>query len=191
MKTPLRYAVIATLFLGALLVTAQSTLAQAAVSAQRGAEFTPFTMTTLLAPDWGPTNNLGYTVGMDYTRFIRSIVQPSLEFRFTKANGTTVNERSYAGGLKLQTSIHGIHPYATVLMGHADIDFVHPIGTYYGDASMIYTLGGGADFNVTRQWSVRMDFTDQHWNLDPNSLTPTAFGLGVAYSIPFHVGRVL
>jgi len=76
-------------------------------------------------------------------------------------------------------------------MGHADIDFVHPIGTYYGDASMIYTLGGGADFNVTRQWSVRMDFTDQRWNLDPNSLTPTAFGLGVAYSIPFHVGRVL
>ena len=179
------------LFLTILLTSAGTASAQALITAGRGTEFAPFAQTTLVSPDWGPSNNLGYTVGIDYTRFIRSIVQPSLEIRFTGANGKTVNERSYTGGLKLQTSIHRVHPYATVLVGYGTIAFNYPNGKYTGDDSVIYSLGGGADFNVTSQWKLRLDFTQQEWNLGTNSpLTPMTFGVGVSYALPFHNGRV-
>lgn len=177
------------LALVALLPLSTTARGQAMVGAERGAELAPFGMATVLSPDWGPTHNLGYTVGLDYTHFIRSIVQPSLEARLTSANGSTVNESSYSGGLKLQASIHGIHPYATVLAGRGTIKFNYNNGNYYGDASIIYSFGGGAEFNVTPAWKVRVDYTHQHWNLNPNTLTPTAVGIGLAYRLPFFSGQ--
>ena len=65
--------------LGLLLATTQIASAQAIVSAERGAEISAFGQATYISPDWGQKDNLGYTLGVDYTRFIRSIVQPSLE----------------------------------------------------------------------------------------------------------------
>jgi opacity protein-like surface antigen len=177
------------LLLGALFAT-QSASAQATVSAQRGAEFAPFAQTILLRPDYGPTSNLGYTLGFDYTRFIRSIVQPSIEFRTIHANGSTVNERSYLGGLKLQTTVHGFRPYATLLVGHGNIDFLHPANNYYSDNALIYSVGGGADFKVTSQWKLRVDMAQQFWNLGPMTLSPMTFGIGASYSIPFHRGQL-
>jgi opacity protein-like surface antigen len=162
---------------------------QASVTAQRGAEIAPWVQTTYLRPDYGQPNNIGYTVGGDYTRFIRSVVQPSLEIRYTSASGTQVNESSFTGGLKLQTTIYGVHPYATMLAGTGHITFVHPVSANYpGDTSFVYSLGGGLEFNVLPSWKLRADFTDQHWDLDPAILTPMAFSVGVSYSIPFHGG---
>jgi len=174
----------------ALLASSRIAPAQALVTAQRGAEIAPFVQTTLLHPDWGPTSNLGYTVGVDYTRFIRSIVQPSLEVRMTSANGNTVGERTYIGGLKLQTTIHGIRPYATVLGGEGQITFTHPVGNYLNDSTFVYSLGGGVAFTLHSQLDLRLDFTDQQWNLQPGTLTPMTFGVGIAYRLPFHNGRV-
>jgi hypothetical protein len=179
------------LLLGVLLAATTIAPAQAMITAGRGAEFAPFATTTLVRPDWGPGSNLGYTAGIDYTRFIRSIVQPSIEFRVTGANGATVNERTYAGGLKLQTTIHRIHPYATVLVGYGTIAFNYNNHGYQGDNSVIYSYGGGADFDVTSLWKVRFDVTAQNWKLGNNAtLTPATFSVGVAYSLPFHTGRV-
>jgi len=161
--------------------------AQAIPTMQRGAEFAPFVQTTIVNPDWAQTKNIGFTAGFDYTRFIPSIVQPSLEFRATRANGHTVNESTYLGGIKLQTTIHNIHPYAVVLAGKGIITFNYFYnGGLKGDDSAVYAYGGGAEFNVRRSWKVRAEYTQQHWNLDPNTLTPSALGFGVAYSVPFH-----
>jgi hypothetical protein len=178
------------LLLSGFFAAATAAQAQAMVSAQRGAEIAPFVQTTLINPDWGQTNNLGYTAGIDYTRFIRSIVQPSLEFRMTSANGTSVNERTYAGGLKLQTTVHNTRPYLVLLVGYGDVTFTYPGHVFPGDNSIIYTIGGGADVNVTSRWKLRVDVTQQHWNLDPNTLTPITAGVGVSYSLPFHTGQV-
>jgi hypothetical protein len=162
--------------------------AQATVVGQRGAELAPFIQTTLLAPDWGQAHNIGITAGVDYTRFIRSsLFQPSLELRVVSADGANVGERSYLGGFKLQTTIHGIRPYAVVLAGDGQITFHNQAAQgYTSDDSFVYSLGGGAEFNVLPQWKLRADFTQQHWNLEPQLLTPMAFSVGVAYSIAFH-----
>jgi hypothetical protein len=159
--------------------------AQAFNTARRDAEITPFFQTTMLRPDYGRPNNTGYTVGADYTRFVRSIVQPSLEFRMSSATGQAVGERSLLAGFMFQASIFGVHPYATYLVGNGVITFTHPSGNYFSDNSFVRSLGGGADFKLYSHLKLRADFTQQHWNLPP-VLTPMTFGLGLAYSIPFH-----
>jgi opacity protein-like surface antigen len=160
--------------------------AQADWTARRGTEIAPFMLTSLLSPDWGQTRNLGFTAGIDYTRFLRSVVQPSLELRFSNAPGINVGEHSFTGGLKIATTIHGIHPYATMLAGTGGITFMNPVDTYGSDTSVVYSLGGGVELNVRPQWKLRADYSRQHWNLDPQTLTPTMYSVGVAYTIPFH-----
>jgi Outer membrane protein beta-barrel domain len=179
----------AALLLAAFAATSHTSFAQAVATGERGAEITPFVLSTVVSPDYGQAHNLGYTVGVDYTRFIRSIVQPSIEFRYIHASGSQVNETSFGGGLNLQTTIRNIHPYATLLIGQGNITFNNagPLNSRI-DHSTAYSFGGGADFNVARQWKVRADFLSQHWNLDPGSLTPSTLAVGVAYIIPFHRG---
>jgi opacity protein-like surface antigen len=160
--------------------------AQADWIADRGAEIVPFAQTTLLSPDWGQTRNLGFTAGIDYTSHLRSLVQPSLEMRFSNASGINVGERSITGGFKLATTIYGIHPYATLLAGAGGMTFMNPIDRYGSDTSFVYSFGGGVEFNVRPQWKLRADFTKQHWNLDPQTLTPNTYSVGVGYTIPFH-----
>lgn len=177
------------LLFAALLATPGIASAQALITAGRGAEVAPFAQVTYINTDWGPSS-YGYTAGIDYTRFIRSIVQPSIEFRMTSVNASAVNERTYSGGLKLQTTVHRVHPYATFLAGYGTLALNYSQGSYTGDNAIIYSFGGGADFNVTSQWKLRLDATRQQWNLGDAPLTPFAVGVGVSYSLPFHTGRV-
>jgi hypothetical protein len=177
------------LVLGIVLATARVAPAQALEAGQRGTEIAPFAQFTVTAPDWGPDKNRGYTIGVDYTRFIRSIVQPSIEIRMTAANGSTVDEKTYSGGLKLQATIHRVRPYFTLLAGKGFITFNQPINNYLGDNSLIYTLGGGAAFAAGQHMDLRLDFTHQNWNIGPQTLTPITLGVGLAYRIPFHSGR--
>jgi opacity protein-like surface antigen len=164
--------------------------AQAVPTVERGAEFTPFVHTTIVSPDWGQTHNLGFTAGVDYTRFIPAIVQPSLDFRFTKANGRTVNESTYLGGLKLHTTVHGLHPYAVVLAGKGIIDFNYFYkGGIKSESSTVYAFGGGADFRVHRSWKVQAEYTLQHWNVDAGALSPSTLGFGIGYAVPFRDHR--
>jgi opacity protein-like surface antigen len=174
--------------LGITLASTGIASAQAAVTAQRGADLVSFAQTTLLRPDWGQTNNIGFSAGLDYTRYIRSSYQPSLELRYTNADGKNVGEHSFTGGLKLTTTAFGLHPYATLLAGTGGITFHNPVDTYGKDTSFVYSLGGGLEFNVQPQWKVRLDFTQQHWDLDPQLLTPMTFAVGVSYKIPFGAG---
>jgi hypothetical protein len=182
-----RRALAFTLFLAGAAVATSSAGAQAIPAVERGAEFAPFVQATIVNPDWAQTRNIGFTAGFDYTRFIPAIVQPSLEFRVTRAPGHTVNETTYLGGIRVQTTIHNIHPYAVVLAGKGIITFNYFYnGGLKGDDSAVYAFGGGADFQVKQAWKVRAEYTQQHWNLDPNTLTPSALGFGVAYTVPFH-----
>lgn len=174
------------LFLGLSLAATGMACAQAVVTAERGAAIAPFVQTALLQPDWGQPNNIGFIAGVDYTRYIRSMLQPSLELRVTNASGEQVSERSFTGGFKLETTFHHVHPYGTLLAGTGLITFVHPTAGYDHDNSFVYSMGGGAEFYVLPQWKLRADFTQQHWDLNPVILTPTTLSVGVAYRIPFH-----
>jgi hypothetical protein len=175
-------------FLSALLTIPAVAPAQAIVSAQRGAEIAPFAQTSLLSPDWGTQRNTGFTAGVDYTRLLQTLIQPSLELRYTSANGQNVGEHSFSGGVKMGMAFHNFHPYATLLAGSGGITFTHPQPGYPSDSSFIYSIGAGAEFNVMNNFRVRADFIEQFWNLDPVTLSPTIFSVGVSYRIPFRTG---
>jgi hypothetical protein len=189
MRNPLNHWILKTaIILGALVTVPAVVSAQAYVAGQRGAEITPFVQSTVLSPDWGSQHNIGFTAGVDYTRLIQTIIQPSLELRYVTANGQTVSEHSFTGGLKFGMTFRGIHPYATLLAGSGIIDFTHPQPGYPSDGGFVYSFGAGADFNVMQNWRIRADFIHQNWNIDPETLTPVAVSIGVSYRIPFHTG---
>jgi hypothetical protein len=172
----------------ALIAAPAALSAQAYTTAQRSAEVAPFVQSTIVSPDWGPQRNLGYTVGVDYTRLLSTIIEPSLEVRYMNANGQTVGEHSLTGGVKLGFAVRKVHPYATLLAGTGGIAFDKSLG-YKPDNAYIYSLGGGAEFLAGQRWKVRADFLEQYWNLEPVTLSPVALSLGVAYRIPAHLGR--
>ena len=189
MRNPLNHWTLkSAFFLSALLAVPAVAPAQAIVSAQRGAEIAPFVQTSLLSPDWGTQRNTGFTAGVDYTRLLQTLIQPSLELRYTSANGQNVGERSFSAGVKMGMAFRGIHPYATLLAGSGGITFTHPQPGYPSDSSFIYSIGAGAEFNVMRNFKVRADFIEQFWNLDPVTLSPTILSVGVSYRIPFRTG---
>jgi Outer membrane protein beta-barrel domain len=173
------------LALGLLLAAPSAASAQANVTATRGAEIVPFALTSSVSPDWYPKRNLGFTLGVDYTRLFNRLVQPSLELRYTNADGQNAGEQSFTAGLKLATKLRFVHPYFTLLGGTGLITLHNPAG-YPTDNAYIYAFGGGAEVDVYRNWRVAADYQQQNWDLEPVKLTPTIFSLGVSYSIPFH-----
>lgn len=65
MRNPLhRSSFQSAILLGFLLATPHFASAQAMVTAQRGAEIAPFVQTTVPSPDWEPSYNFGYTIGV-------------------------------------------------------------------------------------------------------------------------------
>lgn len=167
-------------------------LAQATPVAVRKAEISAFAAFTRVTPDYGPFSNKGFTFGVDYLRPVRWFLKPSLEFRGTFTPGETVGERTLGGGLRVEHPVWRIHPYADFLVSAGTITFTHPSidsrgRLYKSDDSIVYTYGGGLDYDLTRRWAAKIDYQGEHWNLGSaaQTLTPQVLTIGVVYRIPF------
>ena len=184
-----RWIVLPAILLGAAFVAPRSASAQAVPVGTRSGEVSPFFTMTSTSPDWGTERNMGYTAGLDFTRLSRSIGQPALEFRIISTTGIRVNEFTYGGGLKFQSSNIGIfRPYATMLAGMGTIN-IHPAGpTQATITNFMYALGGGVDIQVRRNIKLKADFLQQTWSFKPNGLTPVGLSVGASYTIPFGNG---
>lgn len=165
--------------------------AQARPVATRKAEISAFGMYSRVTPDWGPTNNNGFTIGADYMRATHWFLRPSLEFRATFAPGNTVGERTIGGGVRVDHPLGRFHPYADFLVSAGTITFTHPQldvrhKLYKSDNSIVYTYGGGLEYDLTHTWAAKVDYQGEHWQLGINqSLTPRVLSFGVTYRIPF------
>jgi hypothetical protein len=168
--------------------------AQATPIREKKAELTTFLTYTHVTPDYGPQNNNGVSIGIDYARYMR-FVTPALEFRVKIANGATVDERTYGGGIRVEHQWSRFHPYGDFLISAGTINyhFKNPPITssgkpYLSDSSVVYTFGGGLDYDVTQNFSARGEFQAEKWSLGgytPITLAPTTWSLGVVYRIPF------
>jgi len=179
----------AALLSGIVLGAVHAAAGQAVATGGRGAELSPFAFATVVAPDYGQPHNVGYTLGIDYTHFIRFILQPSVEVRFARASGQQINENSFGGGLKFHTNIGRVRPYAAALIGQGNLTFHHMGVNTKIDKSTAFWYGGGAEYEVNSQWRIRGEFMQQYWDLAPGSITPSTFSVGFAYTIPFRHGR--
>lgn len=169
--------------------------AQARPAGEKSGDLSVFAMYHRLTPDYGPTNNNGISFGADYTRYTRWWVKPSIEFRAKIANGTTVDESSFGGGIRAEKPIGNFHPYADFLISAGSIKYhlktppVLPNGQpYTSDGTVVYGFGGGLDYDVWRNFAVRGDYQFEKWHLDkyaPIDLSPNGWSVGIVYRIPF------
>ena len=107
-------------------------------------------------------NSEGGTVGADFRlgRFIFG--QPALAFRATFSTGNFAKENTYLFGPELHYAFGRLRPYGNFLIGPGDITYENG----FKDNSIVYDIGGGLDYHLTRRFSVRVvDFQYQFWNL--------------------------
>jgi hypothetical protein len=179
-------------WIGLSLVGVGAAVGQARPTSERGAELALYADVIYVHSGYSASaNNYGYSAGLDFTPFLFRKFQPSVELRSTEAGPQTQTEYTYSGGLKAATTVGRFHPYATALKGLAYVYFRNPgLGSngyvYSHDSSRMWSAGAGADFDLSRQWQVRADFSQQFWALTNYTVRPSALSFGITYRIPFH-----
>jgi len=186
------------LFLAFALIPAPQLLhAQSKDTADKSMDISVFGGLQHLDPDFGHAG-YGFTAGAELTRYIGWRVAPSLEVRGNYAKTPNVSESTALVGLRVKTDFRRrFHPYVDVLVGAGRIDFNQPPAPgYTHDSSVVYSYGAGVDYDVYRNFSARIDFQGQSWNMGPDpsgtttsstdfTLAPTTWLFGIAYRIPF------
>jgi len=181
-----------------LSLTPNPLAAQAAPGAERTGEFSAFVTYSLVWPKWNgisDTNN-GVGFGIEYARFIHHLpVTPSLVMRGKTAPGNTVGEHTLGGGIKAERSFGAFRPYGDFLISAGNITFTHPVvdyrpKLYISDNSVVYSVGGGVDVDLTESWAARVDYQYEWWSIGINqNFNPQALSIGVVYRIPYHTRR--
>lgn len=165
--------------------------AQATAARSREAGVSAFAMFSRVWPDYDIPGN-GFTFGADYTRFFKW-ASPSLEARFKKADGRAVNERTFGGGIRVERSFSYFRPYADFLVSSGTITFAGK--NYIGaqgtgsNGSIVYSMGGGLDYDFSEQWAFSADYQHESWNVNKTpvvTLTPTALSFGLRYRFRLH-----
>ena len=164
--------------------------AQAVRTASKSADISAFAGFQDADPAYGPDHAAGGMFGVDFTRYFRFRVEPSLEVRANFISNTYASEHTFLFGVRAAVPFHGVRPYADFLVGPGTIHFPLNFG-YLGDNSTVYSYGGGLDVPVYRSFSLKLDVQGQHWNTGEFRYTPTLGTVGVAYTIPFrpHVSQ--
>lgn len=170
--------------------------AQATPVRSRAAELSAFVAYTNLTPDYGGGHNSGITLGANYLKYL-PWVSPALELRFkTAPGGAAVGERTFGGGVRLEHQISYFHPYVDFLVSKGTITFANK--AYLGsngtgsNGSIVYSFGGGLDYDFAEQWAARVDYQGEHWDLNETpaiTLAPKVITVGVLYRFRFKKDR--
>ena len=85
---------------------------------------------------------------------------------------SAITEESILFGLRLEAPFRQrFHPYGTALFGGTKIFFKFPpTPTYTYDQASAFSLGGGIDFDVTRNFRAKFDYQQQFENFGPNGI---------------------
>jgi opacity protein-like surface antigen len=172
--------------------------AQANSTASKSADISVFGGFSHGNPDYGPQDNNGITIGADYTRYFGWRVDPSLEIRANRTNGDLITQKSAQVGIRLQSDFRRFHPYVDGLIGGTSIHFKIPPNPYapkyVDDSAFSYSIGGGVDIDVIRNFQAKVDYQREFMNFGPNgtqpgngdfTLSPSLWTIGVVYRIPF------
>jgi hypothetical protein len=179
-------------FFASFLFNSQSLEAQATPAASRQGEISVYGAYSRVWPDYGVEKDNGAIFGAEYTRFMNSLLNPSLELRGKVVSGPNVNQRTWGGGIRGVHRFRNFYPYIDFLVSAGTIQFDRPFidargKLYTSDNSIVYSAGGGVDYDITRHFAARVDYQFEHWNLGTNqSLTPEALSIGAVYHLTPH-----
>jgi opacity protein-like surface antigen len=162
--------------------------AQAVATATRSVGFDAFGGVSYMKLDLGSTYKQfrpGFVVGGDLTHLIHGF-GVSIEPRFGRTTSSYDDQTYFLGDLKIDKAFGRFHPYGFAGIGYGKVAYV--IGAGHDD-SIVYTVGPGLDYDVTRSWAVKADWQYQFWNVghETHGFNPT--GITVAAVYRFHFGR--
>lgn len=166
-KTTALYVSFAIIFLGA-----RSNLrAQAAPTATQRLQLSAFVTGTAVYTGIYSNRNYGITAGIDLGSHQYFHVYPSLEIRGTYPfGGGIVRAKNLLGGLKFSHPFGRINPYTDILFGRGQINYGSGVPNYLGTIayvqtpSNVFSPGVGADFQLTDQFSFKVDGQLQHYS---------------------------
>ena len=173
------------LLLSSLAIASGRAFAQAATTASKTEDISVFGGVEFANPKYGPNDNSGGVVGLDFTRYFHIPIQPSLELRANFNSGTYADEHSYLFGLRGAYQWRRVMPYVDFLIGPGYIHYPLNIG-YTNDNSIVYNYGAGLDLDLVRNFSLKLDVQQQRWNTDTFAFQPVIGVIGLTYRIPFH-----
>ena len=188
---PSRIPIFAVLTLPFLILQSKSLEAQGLPTASKEAGISFFGTYSRVSTDRSSQKDNGFTVGFAYTRYLHWFLTPSLEVRCKIANGGTVGEKTFGGGIRVEHRFRNFYPYANFFGSYGKITFANPITSvpgprYYYDDSTVYSTGAGLDYDITSNWAARVDYQFEHWHTGfRNTFTPQIFSIGILYRIPF------
>jgi opacity protein-like surface antigen len=144
--------------------------------------------------------NLDITAGADLTLSTFRLLRPSLELRgsYPIDSGHISSQKNFLGGVRVEHTFGRLRPYANFLIGLGEIDYnppapaypyTYPYNFYLKSSSVIYSVGGGVDYDLTSRWAVKADAQFQHWDTPTTAsgaIHPTALTLGAVYRFDFN-----
>lgn len=136
--------------------------------------------------------NLALTAGgdLDFLSFGNFMLGAEVRGSYPLDSGHVVGEKSILGGARVSyVTGNLIRPYADGLFGRGQMNYQdggYAVGNllYSQTATNIYDFGGGAEFDIMRQISLKVDVQAQHWNTPviPSGHVWSAQGsIGAAY----------
>jgi hypothetical protein len=188
---PSRISIFALLTFLCLLLHSKSLEGQGRPTATKEAAISFFGAYSRVSTDRSSQKDNGFTVGFAYTRYLHWLLTPSLEVRCKIATGSTVSEKTFGGGIRVEHRFKNFYPYANFFGSYGKITLANPITSvpgprYYYDDSTVYSAGGGLDYDITSTWAARVDYQFEHWHTGfKNTFTPQIFSIGILYRIPF------
>lgn len=176
--------------LAATIALPTAATAQAIAPESSTYHFQAFGLYTAASPGYEPSgassfDPLGLTLGADVMiRPFRSI-QPGIEARASFATGSQVRERTLLPGLRLQTHIGRFTPYINFLVGIGDeYNEKQTNPSLKLDNSIVYSPGGGVDYQISPRFSARLDYQRQFWEINNHPVVkfqPSWYSVGVVY----------
>jgi opacity protein-like surface antigen len=191
----IRYRIAPSLVLSLSLLTihAGKLHSQASPTASKGSTLSVFGAYSRISTDREASSISGITFGTDLSIYAPGGFVASLETRFQIAPGSLAydGQDTYGGGIRMDRPIKRFVPYIDFLVSSGHLSFTNPTTTYKRDNSVVYSGGGGLEYNLSTRWAARADYLFEHWdigttsNLQNGIFSPQIITFGIAYRIPF------
>ncbi len=128
----------------------------------------------------------GATVGTNIDGFrVLPFTEIGLDLRAATARAYDIHESTVAGGPRVSYTRYRLQPYAEYMLGIGRGTFPHSTPDYPRDYTAIRDYGGGFDYQVARNFSLRADVQRQRWRFSYTQpyFHPVQASFGINYRV--------
>ncbi len=180
----------------AVSLPAYSAHAQAIPTASRGLDLSAFGAVAGVDTGLSGGRNLSFVVGADLGFVPVHGVRPTVEVRglYPMDGGSIASQRSILFGPRADFLLnHRLRPYGDFLLGRGQMDYqnggyLFGPNVYVETTTNVYSPGGGVDYDLSQNLSVKADVQFQHWGYSPTpsgGLWSKVGTVGVVYHFTF------